>query len=189
MNVYDFDKTIYHYDSSVRFYLFELKRHPAICRYWGIQLAAFLGHYVFRKIDKTAMKDRFYRYMGSINDIDREIVLFWNENMQYIHRWYLKNWRDDDVVISASPTFLVEEACRRLNIRYVLGSLVDKKTGHVLGPNCHDLQKVAVFHEAGFSDDQVEEFYSDSYSDEPMALLAQKSFIVEGENLKKWGSR
>ena len=135
------------------------------------------------------MKDRFYRYMESIDDIDREIVLFWNQNMKYIHRWYLHNQSADDVVISASPTFLVAEACRRLNITYVLGSQVDKKTGHVLGPNCHDIQKVIVFHEAGFTDDQIEDFYSDSYSDEPMALRAQRSFIVEGENLKKWGNK
>ncbi len=189
MNVYDFDKTIFHYDSSVRFYLFELKRHPSICRYWPLQISSAVRHYLFKTIDKTTMKDGFYRYMSSINDIDEEIRLFWDQNMQYIHKWYLARKKDDDVIISASPVFLVKEACNRLGINNVLGSAVDKKTGRVLGPNCHDVQKVIVFHEAGYRDEQIDEFYSDSYSDDPLAQLARRSFLVKGETLLPWSSK
>ena len=32
----------------------------------------------------------------------------------------------------------------------------------------------------------IDEFYSDSYSDEPMAKLAKKSFIVSKDVIKKW---
>ena len=34
----------------------------------------------------------------------------------------------------------------------------------------------------------IEEFYSDSYSDEPLAKIAKKSFLVSKNSVKKWYS-
>ena len=188
MNVYDLDKTIYHRDSSVQFYLYELVRKPYLAIYWPVQIYGAIC-YAVKLIDKVTMKGYFYRYMKSVKDIDGDVRRFWDKNMSRIHKWYLDQHHDDDVVITASPVWLVEEACRRLSIKYVYGSLVDRKTGKILGPNCHDRQKVTVFREAGFNTDDIDCFYSDSHSDDPLAELARSSYLVKGERLLPWSEK
>ena len=61
-------------------------------------------------------------------------------------------------------------------------------SGEVMGENCNGAQKPIRFREEGFRAEDIEEFYSDSYGDTPMALLAEKSFLVKGEKLIDWGS-
>ena len=79
---------------------------------------------------------------------------------------------------------MIDNICKRLGIKAISSSL-DPKTGKLLRPNCWGEEKVVRFHEF-YSDDQVDEFYSDSYSDTPMAKLAKKAFIVKGEKLSPW---
>ena len=185
MNVYDFDKTIYSHDCSVDFYFYEIKKHPGLLRYLPIQLVGFAGYFL-RLHDKTRMKDCFYRYLRGIKDIDKEVEEFWDSHIHLMHRWYFEKQREDDLVISASASFMVEPACQRLGIKYVLASEVDQYEGRVKGRNCHGKEKVVRFHQAGYKDSDVEQFYSDSYSDQPMADLAKESFIVKGEQLLSW---
>ena len=37
-----------------------------------------------------------------------------------------------------------------------------------------------------FPDGKIGEFYSDSYSDTPLARLAEKAFLVKGDRLLPW---
>ena len=62
---------------------------------------------------------------------------------------------------------------------------VDLHTGRYLGPNCHGEEKVRRFREA-FPGAQVDTFYSDSHSDDPMARIARKAVLVRGEKLLPW---
>ncbi len=190
MNVYDFDRTIYRHDCSVDFYLYEIRRHPLLLRYLPIQIVGWAGYFL-RLHDKTVMKDFFYRYLKGIRDIDEEVKSFWDSHIHLIHDWYRKIQRPDDLVISASASFMVEPACQRLGIKNVLASEVDRYSGRVTGPNCHGKQKPVRFQAAGYDESEIEQFYSDSYSDQPMADLARESFLVKGEQLISWqkGSR
>jgi phosphoserine phosphatase len=88
-------------------------------------------------------------------------------------------------VSSASPEFLIRPACAKLGIGCVMGSPVDKHTGHFYGPNCHGQEKVKRFH-ARFPGAKIEEFYSDSHSDDPLAALAERAYLVSGEQLLPW---
>lgn len=92
--------------------------------------------------------------------------------------------RDDDLIISASPEFLLKPLEELLHIR-VIASRVSPVDGKTTGENCYHEEKVRRFREL-YPDDRIEEFYSDSYSDEPLALLAEKAFIVDGETLIPW---
>ena len=102
-----------------------------------------------------------------------------------IKRWYLENHRPDDVVISASPEFLLRPVCKRLKIPVLMASVVDKKTGLYSGENCWGEEKVRRFYER-FEDGKIDSFYSDSYSDAPLAEIAEKAFIVSGEKITPW---
>ena len=59
------------------------------------------------------------------------------------------------------------------------------KTGIYSGNNCHGEEKVARFN-AAFPGAEIDNFYSDSHSDDPMARVAKRSFMVKGENLSEW---
>lgn len=184
MNVYDFDKTIYPKDSSMQFYLFNLRKSPMIFRYWPSQFAAMLSHYVFKKSTKTEMKTRFYAYFKGIDDIDQRVELFWKQNVQYIQPWYLSQKEKDDLIISASPEFLLAPVCASLGIQ-LIASRVDSKSGKTEGLNCYGDEKVVRFREQ-FPNKSIDSFYSDSHSDLPLAKLAANSYLVENERVIQW---
>ena len=185
MNVYDFDKTIYHRNSTADFLFYCLKKHPRILRCLPRQLKGFLL-YGLRIIDITEMKKYLYSFLRYLDDVDRDLEDFWDNNIERVHKWYLKKHQPDDLVISGSPYFLVEAACRRLDISHVIASEVDKKSGEVLKPNCSRGQKVIELRNQGYDERKIEEFYSDSHSDDPLAALAQKAYLVKGEKLSPW---
>jgi len=184
MNVFDFDKTLYRRDCTVDFYLHCLRRYPRMLRRLPALIWAGLL-FGGKRIDKTAFKQRFFAFLRDIPDTSAEVACFWDEHIRDIHAWYPPMQREDDLVISASPEFLVRPACQRIGIRYVIGSPVDPKTGRYSGPNCHGKQKVAALR-AAWPDAVIENFYSDSHSDDPLAALAQKAYIVKGESLFPW---
>lgn len=183
MNVYDFDKTIYDGDSTVNFYKYCIRKKPSVLKHLPKQLWAFLMYFI-RVYDKTTMKENFYRFLKSIDDIDLLIEDFWKANMSKVKKWYLDSKRDDDVIISASPEFLLKYPCKRLNIS-LIASRVDKKTGIYDGKNCHGKEKVLRFN-AVYGDSQIDKFYSDSLSDTPLAELAKEAYIVKGLKIEKW---
>ena len=187
MNAYDFDKTIYHRDTTAQFYLWCLRRWPKIARRWPAVLWAALK-LALKRTDKTGFKGVFLRFLQDVPDPEREIERFWDANMPRIHRWYLARKRPDDVVITASPADFVRPACRRLGVTRVLGSPVDIRTGAYRGVNCHGEEKVRAFR-AAFPGERVDRFYSDSLGDAPMAALADEAFLVKGERLLPWPRR
>lgn len=184
MNVYDFDKTIYDGDSTLDFYLFALKKNPRLIKYLPIQILGFIK-YLFGMSTKLEFKEKFYYFLNGINDTDNLIEMFWNEKESGIKEWYLKRRMDSDLIISASPTFLLEPICKRVGISHLIASEVNKNTGVCEGENCYGEEKVTRLKKE-FKDFIIEEFYSDSLSDAPLALVADKSFIVSGTKIMKW---
>ena len=88
------------------------------------------------------------------------------------------------MIISASPEFLLSEICSRIGIKRLIASRVDKSTGEYSGLNCYGSEKVLRYREV--FDEDIENFYSDSKSDQPMRDISLKGYIVEGDYLKKW---
>lgn len=185
MNAYDFDKTIYDGDSTADFYLFSLKRHKKIIALAPSLLAAFLKFYVLKKGTKTEFKEVMYRFLCYC-DIEKDINDFWKINKHKIKRFYFENKKTDDVIISASPEFLLKPLCNELGINNLIASCVDCKTGKYSGINCHGKEKVRRFYEVFGKNTEVDEFYSDSYSDSPMAEIAKKAYLVKQDKLFKW---
>ena len=58
-------------------------------------------------------------------------------------------------------------------------------TGRYHGQNCHGAEKVRRFREA-FNETPIAAFYSDSRSDAPLAMLAEKAYLVKGEERTPW---
>lgn len=184
MNVYDFDNTLLRGDSTARFFAFCLGHYPRMWR--DIPAQAINGLlFALRLRPKQAFKQRMLHFLTLIGDVDSAVDAFWQRNLSRLKAWYPPRHRPDDVVISASPEFLIRPACAKLGIGCVIGSPVDKRTGCFLGPNCHGKEKVSRFH-ARFPGARIEEFYSDSHSDDPLAALAERAYLVKGERLEPW---
>lgn len=184
MNIYDFDGTIYDGDSTVDFYLYCLRKHPKVLKAVPRQLAGMVK-YVLKRIDKTAWKEHFFAFLLYLPDREAILDQFCAEYRKKIAPWYRNQKRDDDVVISASPKFLVERFCRAEAVRNVIASEVNENTGIFLGPNCRGEEKVRRFREC-FGNAAVDKFYSDSKSDLPLAALAKESYLIRGSAVKEW---
>ncbi len=183
VNVYDWDKTIFPVDSTVAFYRWCVRRYPAVLRA-GPGALAMLPGYRAGRYSKTRIKERFYGFLRYVPDIDAALAAFWDENFPRVNQWYLAQRRPDDIIISASPEFLVGIPAGRLGVR-LLASRVDKRTGLTEGENCHGPEKAARLR-AAYPDTAIAEFYSDSLSDAPLAELAERAFLVDGDRLTPW---
>ena len=183
INGYDFDKTIYDGDSTLDFYLYCLKHQFSLIRFLPIQFYGFLV-YKLKIKRKEYFKEKFYTFLKGIKHIDVVVNNFWDENESKIKNWYLDQKKESDVIISASPEFLLSEICKRLKIESLLASKVDKNTGKLLSNNCYGNEKVKRFKEA-YPKAKLHSFYSDSYSDMPIINLAKKGYIVKKNDIKE----
>ena len=188
MNVYDFDKTIYRGDSSIDFFFFCLKRHPRLVINIPYQLTGFIM-YGIKKIDKTQLKETFFSFLKLVSSPEKEVELFWGKNKYKIEKWYFEKRKGDDVVVSTSPEFLVAPICKMLEVHDLIGSVVDVQNGKFLQKNCRGEEKVRRFRNA-FPKGEIQEFYSDSNSDRPMATIAKNAYKVNrGGEIVNWNKK
>ena len=187
MNTYDFDKTIYNPDSSYSFVIFCLGKHPLALLRTLPATALKAVKYKLGIIETKELKEQVFSFLRYVDDIDKTVAEFWSTRKHRIDSWYLQKKRPDDIIISASPEFLLKPVCDELGVR-LLGTPMDKKTGIITGLNCHDSEKVRRFYEA-YPDGRTEEFYSDSLTDSPMAEIADKAFLVNKGKLSPWPTK
>lgn len=175
MNVYDFDGTIYEGDSSIDFYIFCLKKHPGIiiCLPWQ---AFWYVLMVLHLCSKEQGKSAFFCFVRALPDVKQTVKVFWQEHKKKVRVWYYEQCCKDDVIISASPDFLLRPLTREWRVS-LIATNVDPHTGKILGKNCRGEEKVRRFYEV-YPDKKVNQFYTDSLSDMPMANIADKFFIV-----------
>ena len=181
INSYDFDGTIYDGDSSVDFYKFCLKKNKKILIQVPIQLFGLIL-YILKINDKTKFKEKVFSYLKRIDNVDKYVDEFWELNNKKIKKWYLKQKQITDVIISASPEFLLKPLEKRLHVS-VIASIVDKKTGKFERKNCHDYEKI-IRYEEKFKY-KIKAFYSDSIkADRAMLEYAKKAYLVKKNEIR-----
>lgn len=183
MNVFDFDKTIFDGDSTYAFIKYCMKKHPKALLYLPYIGWVSMAYYLFHRGTKTQFKEKMYSFLR-VCDTKADVESFWERNPGSIKPFYKSIHRDDDVIVSASPDFLLKPLEEKLHI-HVIASRVSPENGKTTGENCYHMEKVRRFKEV-YPDGVIESFYSDSYSDEPLALLADRAYIVKGDELIDW---
>lgn len=184
INIYDFDNTIYHGDSTVDFYKFCLNKRITILK----RLPRFFYFAILYKLNKTTkdnMKENFFSFLQDFEDIDFVVAEFWKKHKKNIKSFYQNKSHSQDVIISASPFFLLKPICDELKVKELMASPVDKKTGKYQGKNCHGVEKVRRLKEK-YPDIIVESTYTDSLSDKPILDLAKASYLVKGNKIVKY---
>ncbi|MEG0314368.1 MAG: HAD-IB family phosphatase [Erysipelotrichaceae bacterium] len=176
-NLYDFDKTIYDGDSTFDFYKYCLRNNFSIIRFAPMQVYHFIK--MFLGIEsKTVSKEHFYKFLSGLKDVDSLIDSFWKTHINKIKGFYKEIQEPSDIIISASPEFLLEPAMSLLNIKYMMASRVDKHTGLYDGLNCHGEEKVRRLYER-FPDVEAKAMYTDSLSDLPLIRIANEGYMVK----------
>lgn len=181
LNVYDFDKTIYKGDSYTHFYLYCLMRRPYIILLLPFQAVMLLLAFL-KVITRGKGKELFSVYLRFTGNNEALAEKFWKKRSKGIKKWYMVHKQSNDVIISASPEFLLRPICASLGITNLIATRMDSRTGKFSGENCYGEEKPLRFREM-FGDAKIAEFYSDSESDTPMARLAMRAYLVKGDNL------
>ena len=186
MNIYDFDKTLCRGDSTAAFLKYAFCKHPALVRFLPAMGVAAAKYYLLKQGTKTQMKQRFYQVFTGF-DAENLAEEFWAKNEGRIFPWYPGQQEETDIVISASPEFLLWPICRRLGIQYLIASRVDPKTGIYTGENCWGPEKpIRLQTEMGIT--HCDKFFSDSYSDQPLADIADEAFLIlKDGTIAPWG--
>ena len=175
MNVYDFDGTIFPSDCSIGFCIWCMNRHSKL---WFTFAPKAIRNIILRKkgkISESAMQRKFFSYLTLIDDFDKQIERYWNKNEKKIASWYLAQKRDDDLIISASPTCIIEPIAKRLGVNF-MATEYDREYGVFLNNMMYAKEKAKYILDHGFP--LIENFYSDSLADTPLALCAEKAHLV-----------
>ena len=180
MNGYDFDDTIFRGNSMRRFSIFCALRFPYLILFTPVLLLALLLR-AMRILDKNRYLHMISLFVALVPCVEKFAVKFWDKNINRIKPWYLEQRRDDDVIISASPYFLIEEACKRLGVACIATNLDTRARlrGH---RHVYGKEKVTSYI-AIYEDKPLASYYSDSMSDAPMFQFAQKGYFVKGNQV------
>lgn len=183
MNVYDFDKTIFYPDSSCSFIKF------CACKYPGYVIPALLrsAGYIaanVRAYSVKTLKEYLFSFLSRIDDPERLVKDFWKKYDNNLQKWYLDQANHSDIIISASPEFLLKPIAEQYGFE-LIATLMDPGSGSIHGENCKGKEKVKRF-AVSHSIDSVDEFYSDSLSDNPMAMISRKAFLVRKGKISEW---
>lgn len=181
MNIYDFDGTIYDGDSSIDFFRFAMSKNKKIL-FYVIPICFSYILYLIKIIEKEKFKSFFFKFVNVI-DCDKYVEKFWIENENKIKQFYKDKHNNNDIIVSASPFFLLEPIAKKYKFK-LIATNVDKNNGLIIGNNCYGEEKVRRLSSINIK--ECEEFYSDSLSDYPCAKLAKKSYIVKGNRVIPW---
>lgn len=179
--LYDFDGTIYDGDSSVDFFKFCLKKDKSIYKMLPKLGIKFLA-YKSKNITDTELKEFIFSFLKNFKNVDEIVKEFWKTHEFKIKSFYLEKNHDQDIIISASPEFLLKPICIKLKVKDLIASDVNKKTGKFNKPNNRGEAKVKVFYEK-YPNAEVLEMYSDSMHDKPLLDIAKKSYFVKKNKL------
>jgi len=190
--VYDFDKTLYDGDSSIDFWIFLHLRRPWLILFTPVYLAAAL-FYLFGWTSFHKLKETLFIGINlmSKKSLSRVVDRFWRHAHRRVFPWVKdrlaeqKTNRHTLVCISASPEFLLDKTVNQLGFELLIATrFVHKKRriSHFIdGENCKGEEKIRRLEKSPYSQKagyRLCEAYSDSLSDLPLLISAEKSFII-----------
>jgi len=182
MNVYDFDGTILHGDTEDYFREYVYK-HFKLKLKDRIELRFYDFLFKLKLVKDQTYREHTYPYISYIPNIKQVVKDFWDEHIKDIYPYYLKNHKEDDVVVSATPRILLEDAMKRLKIKTLICTEMDIKTGEI-GKLCRAEEKVVRYNKV-FNEKPFENYYFDKDHDMFLMKYAKNGFRVINGELKK----
>lgn len=137
-DLYDFDKTVYPWDSETVFLFYCILHRPylIILAPW---LALNLILFFLGFGDK--FKGRCFSFLPFI-DGEKMAKKFWDKQQKNIYPIFNPENRERPVVVcSASPEFFLKPICEKYCVHTLIATRMNPKTGRIYGFNCKDKQK------------------------------------------------
>ena len=187
MNVFDFDNTIYDGESTLDMFFYYIVRKPWLIKHLSTVLKAFARY----KKGEVSLTEALEVYAPMVEkdalrvfDFENDPKNFWDKHMKKIKPLYEELRSGDDLIITASPDFNIEEICRRLGIKRFLASRINRQTGKIEFANLRE-NKIKAFLEA-YGDSEIENFYTDSpENDAVLVERAKHAFVVKGSRVEQ----
>ncbi|MBQ5969722.1 MAG: haloacid dehalogenase-like hydrolase [Clostridia bacterium] len=181
MNVYDFDETIYDGESSIEFILDYIRVDPKVIKF----VPSIIRIMFLYERGKITFDDFSEKYAHKLTDyfaannvtVEHLMQGFWDKRMHKIKPFYLAQKKADDVILTASPTFMMREVCDRLGVKNLVATDFDLETGKVKNA-CFRENKIRCFFDA-FPDGEIDAFYTDSVNDSFLFPLAKEAYMVK----------
>lgn len=175
MNVYDFDGTIFPGDCTIGFAFWCMKRHPKLWfTYFPRAIGSFIQH-MRGKVPNYRMQSALFSFLPKVDDFDEQIERYWDKNEKKIVGWYLAQKRSDDLIISASPSCIIGPIATRLGVNF-RATEYDREYGAFVDNLMYAREKSLFMIDNDLP--EIENFYSDSLADTPLALCAEKAHLV-----------
>lgn len=180
MQVFDFDNTLYKGESGFDFAMYIIRRKPSLLKLLP-RILKILKDY--KSVSMT--EDEFRERLSSLIDLTnltKDTILnylddFWMKNRSKLYKNVLEKVSKKDVIVTASPTFMLEP------IKYLLG------TDRIIGTE-FDLDARAINY-LNFSHNKVKKFkeeyphksiknlYTDSFNDAPLMQISKNVYLVK----------
>ena len=117
MNVFDFDNTIYDGETLIDFALHYVRTDPKIWKYVPkLLIICFKDAFHLFSVEEAieAYASFLEGYFIHIKTLDEDVIKFWNKNEKKIKPWYNEVRQDDDIIVSGSTDFLLDEIMKRI---------------------------------------------------------------------------
>ena len=180
MKVFDFDNTIYRGESSIDFSFYMIRHNRKILLYVPVILSSLVKYklcLLSREKLESIINDFFEGVLEGTEDAERFISLFWETHAGKLNKRILQLIEPEDVILSASPSFLVGGIREKLGTDNILGTEVDLERKRITWFNFGE-NKVRRYREL-YGDRVIDAFYTDSYNDRAMMAVSRKVFIVK----------
>ena len=151
-----------------------MNRHPHLWLTFFPKAVRNLIRYKKGKMTRARMMLEFFSILR-LRDFDTLIERYWETHEKNISAWYLAQKKPDNLIISASPSCIIEPIARRLGVQYV-ATEYDREFGVFTDNLMFAKGKARYIIDHDFP--VIENFYSDSLADTPIALCAEKAHMV-----------
>ena len=185
MNAFDFDNTIYDGESAIDLFWFCIREDKKMRRHIPLVIADLVLYKLgLAGIDKVC-RDIETVCQAIVRNRDRfeeKVAEFWEINGCKLKKQFLDMIQPDDIIITASPQFIIDGIRDKLNTRNVVSSVVNINNGKVEFL-CYRDNKVKRFNE--LYGGRIDRFYTDSKNDLPLIAISDKAFLVKNNRIKQ----
>jgi putative flippase GtrA len=181
MDVYKFDNVIYKGNSTLDFYIFLIKKNPKILKYLPIQIYSLLM-YILGVFNVTELKEKIYCFLNGFKNIEILVQEFWEINKSKINSNYKNQLSKNDIIVTASPEFLVKYILKEYNLNNVIASKVDIKTGLYIGNDCSN-EEIFNRLNSEFNNFNLANFYTGKISDKFLASKSIRSHLIVSDKV------
>ena len=179
MKVFDFDSTIYRGESPVDFSFFMIRHNKKILRYVPrimFSLVSYKLHLISKEKLEALCSEFIENTLDDPDSLDEFVSRFWATHAHKLNPSIVKLIDSSDVIITASPTFLINGVSDLINTKNILGTEIDLEQKKLIWFNFGD-NKIDRYRSI-YGNSQIDSFYTDSFYDEYLMGISREVYIV-----------